>query len=65
MADNTESGTIEPSLGLTWSNTLTNRFILSKCVQTNTRELKVLFAPDLPSNRCKFKIAKNGIVAID
>ncbi|XP_072929813.1 DNA repair protein XRCC3 [Epargyreus clarus] len=58
-----------PSLGLAWSNMISYRFWIKKAIseknlldgKQNVREMKTVFAPDLPNDSCNFMITERGI----
>ncbi|KAK4880140.1 hypothetical protein RN001_008286 [Aquatica leii] len=61
VIDNTETGKMEPCLGLAWSNLVTCRFWLCR-FSGNIRSFEVVFAPDLPNSDCKFAITEAGLI---
>lgn len=64
-----------PCLGLTWSNLITVRLMLSRSfghyvgptveqlgqLESPRRELKVVFAPHLPNITCPFTVDSSGV----
>ncbi|XP_076269359.1 DNA repair protein XRCC3-like [Rhynchophorus ferrugineus] len=61
IVDNIITGTIDPCLGLAWSNNITSRFCLKRNID-KTRTIEVIFAPDLPPTSAEFMIDSGGLV---
>lgn len=52
----------EPCLGLAWSNNVTCRFCITRYNSSGRRDFEVIFAPDLPNNKCNFTVNEDGLV---
>nr|CCA21173.1 DNA repair protein XRCC3 putative [Albugo laibachii Nc14] len=58
---NSRENRFKPALGLSWSNCIHQRLVLSRDADTEERHVKVAFSPYIPQTRATFSITQEGV----